>query len=263
MTRNVFSYHKAPRLSLVGAGPGDPELITMKAIRTLQTADIVLYDSLVGKEILNYIPIGTPALSVGKRAGLHSYSQEEINDLIVELALLYGHVVRLKGGDPYVFGRGGEEVEVAIRNGIEVAVIPGITSAIAAPASINIPVTCRGLSESFWIVTGTTMAGAISDDIALAAQSSATVVILMGMSKLEEIMETFRFQGKAQTPVAIIQNATLDNERYVVGTVDNIVRVARAWDIGSPAVIVVGEVVRCSELVQNIQARTNINFQYQ
>ena len=264
MIRNVFSNHKAPRLSLVGAGPGDPELITVKAINTLKTADIVLYDSLVGEAILDYIPVGTPALCVGKRAGQHSYSQEEINDLIVELAMLYGHVVRLKGGDPYVFGRGAEEVDVAVRNGIDVSVIPGITSAIAAPASINIPVTCRGMAESFWVVTGTTMSGEISNDIALAAQSSATVVILMGMSKLAEIMGAFILQGKNQTPVAIIQNATMENERYVLGTVENIVRVSRAWDMGSPAIIVVGEVVHCSELVQRIQTtKNNINFQYQ
>src|SRR5687767_2128322 len=144
MISTIFSFHKEPKLTLVGAGPGDPELITVKAINALKTADIVLYDALVGEQILEYIPTGTPALSVGKRAGSHSYSQEEINELIVELAYLYGHVVRLKGGDPFVFGRGAEELEIAAKNGITTAVVPGITSAIAVPASVNIPVTSRG-----------------------------------------------------------------------------------------------------------------------
>jgi uroporphyrin-III C-methyltransferase len=263
MISSIFSFHKEPKLTLVGAGPGDPELITVKAIKAITTADIVLYDSLVGEEILHYIPTGTPALSVGKRAGAHSYSQEEINDLIVELAFLYGHVVRLKGGDPFVFGRGAEEVEVAVKNGISVSVVPGISSAIAAPSSINIPVTSRGISESFWVVTGTTMRGSLSEDIALAAQSTATVVILMGMGKLEEIMDQFKMHGKGQTPVAIIQHGTLTNERYVIGTVDNVVQVARLWDIGAPAVIVIGEVVQYSELIQNISLQTKhlTNFQ--
>jgi uroporphyrin-III C-methyltransferase len=263
MTSTVFSYHKEPRLTLVGAGPGDPELITVKAIKALKDADIVLYDSLVGEEILNYIPTGTPALSVGKRSGMHSYTQEEINDLIVELSYLYGHVVRLKGGDPFVFGRGAEEVEVAVKNGIKVVVVPGITSAIAAPASVNIPVTSRGVSESFWVVTGTTMAGKISDDVALAAQSTATVVILMGMHKLEELMDQFKAHGKNSTPVAIIQNGTQKSERYVIGTVDNIVRVAQQWEIGAPAIIIVGEVVQYSELIQSISFQTKqfLNFQ--
>jgi uroporphyrin-III C-methyltransferase len=263
MISTVFSNSQQPRLTLVGAGPGDAELITIKAINALKSADIVLYDSLVGEEILNYIPTGTPALSVGKRAGAHSYSQEEINDLIVELAYLYGHVVRLKGGDPFVFGRGAEEVEVAVRNGVSVSIVPGITSAISAPGSINIPVTSRGISESFWVVTGTTMGGGISNDLALAAQSTATIVILMGMGKLEEIMEQFQSHGKSQTPVAIIQDATLKTERYVIGTVDNIVQVARQWGIGSPSIIVIGEVVRYSDLIQNISMQTKqfLNFQ--
>jgi uroporphyrin-III C-methyltransferase len=263
MISTVLSSNQQPRLTLVGAGPGDPELITIKGINALKAADIVLYDSLFGEEILNYIPTGTPALSVGKRAGAHSYSQEEINDLIVELAYLYGHVVRLKGGDPFVFGRGAEEVDIAVRNGVSVTVIPGITSAISAPSSINIPVTSRGISESFWVVTGTTVSGGISNDVALAAQSTATVVILMGMAKLQAIMEEFSIHGKSQTPVAIIQHATLKNERYVIGTVENIVRVARQWDMGSPAIIVIGEVVRYSDLIQNISMQTKqfSNFQ--
>ncbi|MBT1701240.1 uroporphyrinogen-III C-methyltransferase [Fulvivirgaceae bacterium PWU4] len=251
----IFSFHKEPRLTLVGAGPGDPELITLKAINTLKAADIVLYDALVSEEILAYIPVGTPALSVGKRAGEHSYTQDEINELIVEFAYLYGHVVRLKGGDPFVFGRGAEEIEFAARHGVTTSVVPGISSAIAVPAAMNIPVTSRGVSESFWVVTGTTMAGAISDDVALAARSTATVVILMGLNKLEEIMTIFSANGKEQTPVAVVQNGTLKDQRSVTGTVSTIVERARQEKIGAPAIIVVGEVVRFSAFVETLASR--------
>src|SRR6187402_1593590 len=133
MIPTVFTFHKEPRITLVGAGPGDPELITVKAVNTIRKADVVLYDALVSPAILELIPQGIPAFSVGKRAGEHSYSQEEINKLIVEFAYLYGHVVRLKGGDPFVFGRGSEEIEFAEAHGVQTAVVPGITSALAVP----------------------------------------------------------------------------------------------------------------------------------
>jgi uroporphyrin-III C-methyltransferase len=160
---------RLPKVTLVGAGPGDPELITLKGINAIKSADIVLYDALVSEEILGLIPQGIPSLCVGKRAGAHSYTQDEINELIVEVAYLYGHVVRLKGGDPFVFGRGSEEIAYAESHGVSTCVVPGISSALAVPASLNIPVTARGISESFWVVTGTTKSGDISRDIALAA----------------------------------------------------------------------------------------------
>lgn len=249
---SVFTFHKQPRLTLVGAGPGDPELITLKAVNTLRAADVVLYDALVSPEILSLIPENIPAMPVGKRAGLHSFSQDEINDLIVEFAFLYGHVVRLKGGDPFVFGRASEEIECAIAHGIEANVVPGITSAIAAPAALNIPVTSRGVSESFWVVTGTTKTGGISGDIALAAQSTATVIILMGLNKLSEIAATFSAYGKAETPVAIIQNGTLASQQAVVGTIGTITDLAIQEKIEAPAVIVIGEVVRYARDLQKI-----------
>ncbi len=233
-----------PKISLVGAGPGDPELITLKALKTLQTADVVLYDALVSNEILELIPKDIPAWSVGKRAGAHSFKQEEINTLMVDFAYQYGHVVRLKGGDPFVFGRGQEEIEYAITKGIEVNVIPGISSAFAVPASVNIPLTRREVSESFWVVTGTTKTGSISDDVKLAAQSTATIVVLMGLNKIHEIAEIFQKQGRKNVPVAVIQNGTLPNQRFVVGTISTIVQDVAKEEIGSPAVIVIGEVVR-------------------
>lgn len=251
----LHSSGKAPRLTLAGAGPGDPELITLKAINALKEADIVLYDALVADEILNIIPPGIPALCVGKRAGSHSYTQEHINELIVEFAYLYGHVVRLKGGDPFVFGRGAEEIEFAAKHGVATAVVPGVSSAVAVPASMNIPVTARGISESFWVVTGTTMAGAISEDVALAARSTATVVILMGLNKIEEIMAVFSSHGKSQTPVAVVQNGTMKDQRTVVGTVSDIVQLAKQESIASPAVIIVGEVVKYSSSVEALSFR--------
>ncbi len=244
MIPSIFTSNKEPRLTLVGAGPGDPELITLKAIKAIEAADIVLYDALVSDEILKMIPAGVSTLSVGKRAGQHSHSQDEINELIVEFAYLYGHVVRLKGGDPFVFGRGSEEITFAELHGLQIQFVPGISSSLAVPASLGIPITARGVSESFWVVTGTTKNSEISSDLILAAQSSATIVILMGLHKIQEIMEKFEAFGKGETPVAVIQNGTLKNQRSVIGTVNNIVALAKQEGIGSPAVIVVGEVVR-------------------
>jgi uroporphyrin-III C-methyltransferase len=251
----IFTFHKTPRLTLVGAGPGDPELITLKAINTLKSADIVLYDALVSEQILELIPANIPSLSVGKRAGAHSYQQDDINELIVEFAYLYGHVVRLKGGDPFVFGRATEEIEFAAKHGIETSVVPGISSAIAAPAAAGIPLTARGESESFWVVTGTTMKGAVSSDIKLAAQSSATVIILMGLNKLNEIMTIFSSHGKTQTPVAVIQNGTLPSQQTVLGTVESIYELVQQKKIEAPAVIVIGEVVRYAHDIEKMIAR--------
>lgn len=252
MSHSIFSFHNEPELTLVGAGPGDPELITLKAIKALEVADVVLYDALVSKEILALIPPDTPAISVGKRAGMHSYSQDDINTLIVDSAFLYGHVVRLKGGDPFVFGRATEEIEFASRYGIPTRIVPGISSALAVPASISIPLTSRGITESFWVVTGTTMSGALSSDVALAAQSSATVIILMGLNKLREIMALFSELGKDETPVAVIQNGTLPTQKNVIGTVSSIVSLVEEEGLGSPGIIIVGNVVKFANVAASI-----------
>lgn len=252
---SIFTFHKTPRLTLVGAGPGDPGLITLKAVDVLKSADIVLYDALVSDGILSLIPADIPCLPVGKRAGSHMLTQDEINEFIVEFAYLYGHVVRLKGGDPFVFGRGMEEVEYAMRHGIVTDVVPGITSAVAVPAALDIPLTARGVSESFWVVTGTTMSGTVSDDIRLAASSSATVIILMGLGKLAEIMQIFSEVGKGETPVAVIENGTLPSQQAVVGTVSTIIDIVSQEKINPPAVIVVGEVVRYARNLRKELAR--------
>lgn len=254
MGNSIFTFHKQPLLTLVGAGPGDPELITLKAIKTLKAADIVLYDALISKEILDLIPPATPRINVGKRAGMHSYTQEEINSLIVDSAFLYGHVVRLKGGDPFVFGRATEEMEYATRHGVPVRVVPGVSSAVAVPASVFIPLTSRGVSESFWVVTGTTLTGGLSRDVALAAQSTATVIILMGMRKLAEIMAIFQEFGKGDLPVAVIQNGTLPTQKQVIGTVSSITGMVKEEELGSPGIIIAGDVVRFADIGKSLAA---------
>lgn len=231
-------------LSLVGAGPGDPELITLKAIRAIRQADVILYDALANEELLEYAAPAAIRHFAGKRMGCHALSQQEINQLIIDYGTRHERIVRLKGGDPFVFGRAMEELEAARSAGMEVEVIPGISSCVAGPASQLIPLTCRGINESFWVTTGTTRTGEISPDIQLAAQSSATVIILMAMSKLEGIMDIFQQAGKATTPVAIVQEATTPQEKIAIGTVKDIVFKAAFMGLTNPAVIIVGEVVR-------------------
>lgn len=232
-----------PRLTIVGAGPGDAELITIKAIKALGDADVVLYDALVNEDLLQYAAAGTEIVFVGKRFGCHAYTQDQINDLIVVMAQKYGHVVRLKGGDPFVFGRGSEEIEFAQKHGLQTAIVPGISSALGVPASNGISLTQRGISESFWVITGTTSAHKLSTDVSLAAQSSATVVILMGMNKLNEIVSIYQNNRTDDLPVAIIQNGTKDTQKKVIGTVSTISDLVAEHKLASPAIIVIGEVV--------------------
>ncbi len=233
-----------PKVTLVGAGPGDPDLLTLKAVKALAKANVVLYDSLANDEILAYAPQKAIRIYVGKRIGNHAYTQEQINQLIVDNALTYGHVVRLKGGDPFIFGRGSEEIEYIESFGIPTFVVPGISSAIAVPANQGISLTKRGVSESFWVITGTTSDRSMSNDVALAAKSSATVVILMGMSKLAQIVALFQKELKGDLPVAIIQNGTTPNEKLGLGTIDSIQKVVTQKKLSSPAIIVIGEVVK-------------------
>ncbi len=235
------------RLTLVGAGPGDPDLISVKGIKALADADVVLYDALVSKELLAYAPDRAELIFVGKRAGRHSHTQDAINELIVHFAHEKGHVVRLKGGDPFIFGRGYEEIAYAEKHKVATSMVPGISSSAAVPALQGIPLTSRGINHSFWVVTGTTSEGELSKDVAIAAQSSATVVILMGTRKLEQICEVFSANGKSDTPVAIIQNGTMPDERMVKGKIADIAAKARQEGIGAPAIIVIGETVNLSE----------------
>ncbi len=233
-----------PKLTVVGAGPGDPDLITLKAINAIKAANVILYDALINEQLLEYATPDTELIFVGKRKGCYRYQQEQINEIIVERAKKYGHVVRLKGGDPFIFGRGAEEIDYVQEFGLETAMVPGISSSIAVPAYQGIPLTKRGASESFWVITGTTKSHKISNDIALAAKSTATVVILMGMGKLEEIVTIFSAENKQNLPVAIIQEGTTPREKSGFGTIGTILEIVEERKLSSPAIIVIGEVVK-------------------
>lgn len=232
------------KLTLVGAGPGDPDLISIKGANAIAEADVLLYDALVHPDLLRYATDRALKIFVGKRSGKHSVPQDEINQMIVEYAYTHGHVVRLKGGDPFVFGRGAEEIAFAENFDIETAIIPGISSATSLSGLQKIPLTKRGVSESFWVVTATTIHGKFSHDVKLAAQSTATVVILMGLKKLGQIVEVYRQLGQEETPIAIIQSGSLPEEKLVIGSISDIEELAAAQQIGTPAIMVIGEVVK-------------------
>ena len=250
---NGHTNSKQPKLTVIGAGPGDVDLITLKAVKVLKSADVILYDALVNDELLDYVNPDAEIIFVGKRRGCYRYQQEQINELIVTYAKSHGHVVRLKGGDSFIFGRGAEEMEYAASFGLETAIVPGISSSMAVPAMQNIPVTKRGSSESFWVITGTTKEHKISSDVALAAKSSATVVILMGMSKLGQIVELFKNENKHDLPVAIIQEGTTTNEKIGIGTVETIESIVVEQELRNPAIIVLGEVVKHREQLQAVK----------
>ena len=234
-----------PRLTVVGAGPGDPDLLTLKGAKALADADAVLYDALANNALLAHVRPGVPLIFVGKRSGFKAYTQDGINELIVQQAYRRGHVVRLKGGDPFVFGRGREEMLYAEAHGLATDYVPGISSAVAAAGSLGIPATHRGLSEGFRVLTATTADEQLSTALLEAAQTpSVTTIILMGMSRLAEIAGLFARYGGADVPVAIIQNGTLPTARVVAGTVADIAERAARASLGAPAVIVLGAVVR-------------------
>jgi uroporphyrin-III C-methyltransferase len=261
---NFKDLEPKPKLTVVGAGPGDPELITLKAIKALKAADVVLYDALSADELLDYCKEGAEKIYVGKKPG-ESHSQDAINFMIVEKAYMYGHVVRLKGGDPFIFGRGMEELEYAKQFGLETAYIPGISSSVAAAGYVNIPLTTRGVSESFWVITGTKTDGTISDDLRMAFQTKATVVILMGMSKLAEIAHISEEMGKGDLPVAIIQHGTTPKQKVAVGVANKIKELAVCNNLSNPAVIVLGDVVKYASAnqielnVSSSKSQNNIN----
>ncbi len=246
-----------PKLTVVGAGPGDVELITLKAIKAIEAANVILYDALINEELLEYASADAELIFVGKRKGCYAFQQEQINELIVAKAKEKGHVVRLKGGDPFIFGRGAEEIDYVRGFGLETFVVPGITSAIAVPAYQGIPLTKRGSSESFWVITATTKNHSLSTDVPLAAKSTATVVILMGMHKLAEIVEIFKSEGKQDTPMAIIQNGTRADENVGIGTVNTIEAIVAEKQLGSPAIIVIGDVVENRVELSSINEEVN------
>ena len=231
-----------PELYVVGAGPGDPDLITVKGQRILQQADVVLYDNLASKELLSLCSPECEKIYVGKQPYGDYTPQEDIHQLIKAKAYQLGKVVRLKGGDPFIFGRGYEEILFARANGIKAEFVPGITS-MQASGFLDIPLTHRAVSESVWMVTGTKKDGRLSADLKLAMESNATVVIYMGMKKLTEIAQTYIDAGNADMPAAIIQHASLPQQKSVRGTVAGLPRLAEEARLTHPAIIIIGKVV--------------------
>lgn len=222
---------------LVGAGPGDPELITLKAVNALKEADVVLYDKLANEEILNHAE-GAKLIYVGKQAGHHSKTQPEINEILVKEAKENDVVVRLKGGDPFIFGRGGEEMLALAENGLEFKLIPGVTSAIGVPTTIGLPVTHRGVATSVTFVTGhedpTKESKQVKWDF-----TADTIIILMGIGNLAENLSEIMKYKDPSTPVCVIENGTMENERIITGTLENITE----KNIKPPALVIIGHVV--------------------
>ena len=237
------------KVYLVGGGPGDPELITVKGMRLIKSADVIIYDRLVGRKLLAYAKPEAELIYVGKQAGKHTLTQEEINQLLVKKAEEGKLVVRLKGGDPFVFGRGGEEALELRRHGIAVEVVPGVSSAIAVPALAGIPVTHRGIASSVTLATGH-LAEKKEERLDYSTFKAETVVILMGVKNLPIIIEEFRKTRAPETPVAIIEKGTLEEQRVITGTLADIIERAREAKLRPPAITVIGEVVRLREALR-------------
>jgi uroporphyrin-III C-methyltransferase/precorrin-2 dehydrogenase/sirohydrochlorin ferrochelatase len=238
---------KSPGLvSLVGAGPGDPELLTLKGLRRLRAADAVVYDRLVSAEILDYCRPDAQRFDVGKASGHHSRPQDEINALLIRLGREGRRVVRLKGGDPFVFGRGGEEILALAQSGIAFEVIPGVSSALAAPAAAGIPVTHRGLASAVTIATGHRRSDCTSDDHdwEALAHVRGTLVFLMAVENLQRIVDGLLSHGRSpDEPAAMVESATTPEQRVVRSALGDIVQAARAAEIVAPAILVVGDTV--------------------
>ena len=245
-------------VSLVGAGPGDPGLLTVKGMQRLQSAEVVLYDRLLDPALLDYVPASAERVYVGKQAARHALSQSEINALLVARGLAGKRVVRLKGGDPFVFGRGGEELEALHQAGVAFEVVPGVTSSIAAAAYAGIPITHRGHASSFTVVTG--HEDPTKPDSSLQwehlAPGTGTLVFLMGVENLEGIVARLLQHGRApETPVALVRRGTWADQEVVTGTLGDIAKQMADRDFPSPAVIVVGEVVRLRDALRWWDAR--------
>ncbi|MGA2676800.1 MAG: uroporphyrinogen-III C-methyltransferase [Methanobacterium sp.] len=229
---------------LVGAGPGDPDLITLKAVKILKNADVVIYDRLANDEILKYAE-NANLIYVGKKAGEHYKTQDEINQILINEAKNYEKVVRLKGGDPFVFGRGGEEMLALLKENIPIETVPGVTSAVGVPTSVGLPVTHRGVATSVTIVTGhedpTKSEKQVKWDF-----KADTIIILMGVGRLEDNTRELMKYRDPKTPVCVIENGTMPNERIITGTLENIAR----KDVKSPALVIVGHVVDVFRRIQ-------------
>jgi uroporphyrin-III C-methyltransferase len=246
---------------LVGAGPGDPDLITLKGVKALAAADVVVYDRLVTPELLDLCPPQAERVYVGKEPGRPTVTQDQINDVLVDRASQGSTVVRLKGGDPFVFGRGGEEVLACAAAGVAVQVVPGVSSATAAPAAAGVPVTLRDVARSFAVITASTAHGDGTPDLGPVSAAVDTLVLLMAAGGLAEICSGLIDAGRpADEPAALVMWATTPEERTVVGTLADLPALAAAAGIGPPATLIVGRVAalprQVGALSQDLRAGT-------
>ena len=240
------------KVYLVGAGPGDPGLFTLKGKGLLECADVVVYDALVSPQILAMINPQAERIDAGKRMGRHSLLQEETTQVLIEKAQTQAVVVRLKGGDPFIFGRGGEEMEDLVKAGVSVEVVPGVTSGIAAPAYAGIPLTHRYYSSSVTFVTGHESAGKYRPDVdwQAIAQGSETIVIYMGIHNLPSIVERLYSAGLSlDTPIALVRWGTRPEQEELIGTLATIVMQMQATEFSSPAIAVIGAVVNMHNII--------------
>jgi uroporphyrin-III C-methyltransferase len=249
-TKHIGTVH------LVGAGPGDPELLTLRAARLLRDCAVVVYDHLVGQGVLELIGSNVRRIYVGKKSGRHTMPQNDINTLLVDLARQGLNVVRLKGGDPYIFGRGGEEVEQLVACGIPCEVVPGITAASGMSAYAGIPLTHRDFAQTCLFVTGHLQNDSVDLDWPTLARPHQTVVVYMGLATLDEICRQLIAHGRAaSTPAAVVRHATLPDQRVLTGTLSSLPQAVQTAKLSSPALIVVGEVVTLHERLQPAQQR--------
>ncbi|MEJ9234706.1 uroporphyrinogen-III C-methyltransferase [Bacillus cereus] len=251
------------KVYIVGAGPGDPDLITVKGLKCIEKADVILYDRLVNKELLSHAKPDADLIYCGKLPNYHTMKQETINTFLIKYAKKGKVVTRLKGGDPFVFGRGGEEAEALAKQGVPFEIIPGISAGIAAPAYAGIPATHRDASASFAIVTGHRKEGAEEEvKWESLAKGVETLAVYMGVSNLPYICEQLMKHGKDKsTPAAIIEQGTTSMQRTVVGTLGTIVDVAKKEQIQNPSMIVIGEVVRFREKIHWFEKQTENAYQ--
>jgi uroporphyrin-III C-methyltransferase len=245
MTENVKNIQQPGSVALVGAGPGDPELLTLKALRFIEYADVVVYDNLVGRGILEMIPVGVERIYVGKKAARHVLPQEEISRLLLELARAGKRVVRLKGGDPFMFGRGGEEMETLVAAGVPVRVVPGITAALGAGAALGFPLTHRDHARSCVFVTGHLKEHHLELDWPALARPGQTLVFYMGVAGVDTIARELLGHGLSpETPTALIYKATLPEQALWLTTLERLPHTAAVNQVKPPALIVIGDVVR-------------------